>query len=196
MMAMRYLSLIILVALPACTQVVEGAKTVAASGTVAADSTRSKVEELLTYRAPKPPAVPPVPPTYCYRVMQDIVCYKEPKKDARGRLVAFQASQMEGGTPAPLLAEVPPPVMEVKTTVGEASPGMKMPEGSSTSAPVPLMSKPPEKTADAEKVVPEKEEAAQKAKTEKSIQKFANTKPLFVGEGPVVKETSATAPQP
>lgn len=35
----------------------------------------------------------PIPPSYCYRVLQDIVCYSEPLPGAESRLVAAQGTQ-------------------------------------------------------------------------------------------------------
>jgi hypothetical protein len=55
--------------------------------------------------AATPPAAPPVPnavaKSYCYRSMQDVLCYRSPVPGAESRLVAYQGTD----------AEPPPPVI-------------------------------------------------------------------------------------
>lgn len=55
------------------------------------DNTRHRVANYIYDPNRRPPEIPPAPPArYCYRVQTDILCYSEPKADAKNRLVAGQ----------------------------------------------------------------------------------------------------------
>lgn len=97
--------------LPACTSMAEGGEKAAHDSTAAFFETREKLKEMFTYH-PKPKELKPVPTRYCYRVMQDIMCYADPQPGAEGRLVAYQGAvevPIEAADkPAPLARSVAP----------------------------------------------------------------------------------------
>jgi hypothetical protein len=71
---------------------------------------------------PLPEPVPtPVPPSYCYKVWQDIVCYRSPKDDAGTQMVGYQGD-VALTPPPPLLQTEPLPVNRIKKQI-EASTG-------------------------------------------------------------------------
>lgn len=85
-------------ALSACTPVAEGSKKVSENAKANYEALKVQAKEMFTYRPPQPPRSKPLPPTYCYRVMQDITCHATPQPGAEARLVAYQGSvEVDGG---------------------------------------------------------------------------------------------------
>jgi hypothetical protein len=74
------------------------------------------------------PKAPPVKPSYCYRVMQDIICYDNPKPGAESRLVAYQGPGANPPVPsvtppasAVVVEKVEVKKVEVRKTMEETS---------------------------------------------------------------------------
>lgn len=101
----------LLLLLGACTQMVDGGEGGALKTEKSIRDTGEALRNLFTYER-KPTALKAIPSTYCYRVMQDIVCYRDPQPGAEARLVAYQ------GTVA-VAPPIPTPA-EVKKTVATA----------------------------------------------------------------------------
>lgn len=161
--------------LSACTDLQNGGQKATKDFKESLHATAMKVQELMTYHPPAPPEIKAIPPSYCYRVMQDILCYRDPRPGAEGRLVAYQGEV--GAEPAPQAFAADMPVMAVETVqpaAPEAPPAM-MPLAVGSSAPAAA--------------------PAQPEKTAKSMQHFAASKPVFIGAGPAVKASSEPLPE-
>lgn len=70
---------------------------------------------------PAPPTPTPVPPSYCYQVFQDIVCYRDPMPGQTHKLVGYQGENT-----------APPPVAQ--TTTLPMSPIQKLNPGATAAA--------------------------------------------------------------
>lgn len=67
--------------------------------------TAMKLREWWLTPLPNPPT-PPVPPSYCYRVLQDVTCYREPVPALGTTLVGWQG---DGAPPPPAVQTEPLP---------------------------------------------------------------------------------------
>lgn len=132
---------------------------------------QNKFAELLTYHPPSKEKKP-VKPTYCYQVMQDILCYAKPRRGAGQRLVAYQGPAEEA---AELASAEMPEVSVSKTKKEEVSitppAGVEASPGSSVGR------------------------ASDPGRTERSMRRFANMKPLVVEPMPVVAAEEQSTPK-
>lgn len=63
-------------------------------------NTTDKLREIFTYQ-PKKKELKPIPSSYCYRTLLDIICYSEPLPGADDRLVAYQGTVLQQPPPPP-----------------------------------------------------------------------------------------------
>jgi len=111
-------------ALCACTPAQESGKRISNTAKKEYSDTYYKIKDMLTPEPPKNLKEKPAPSRYCYRVMQDIMCYRDPQPGAEMRLVGYQEPYQESGprtasdgpgmsveaayTPAPPIATISP----------------------------------------------------------------------------------------
>lgn len=93
------------ITLAACTPIRDGGEQATRDTAKAIYETKERIRDLVTYR-PKSKALKPVPPSYCYRVMQDILCYRDPQPGAESRLVAYQGTEEVAPEPEPKKLEL------------------------------------------------------------------------------------------
>lgn len=168
MMKTRHIPLLALgvsaLALSACTSLREGSEDALKRTSDSVHETAERVKELLEYH-PKPTARKPVDERYCYRVMQDIMCYREPQMAADDRLVAYQGNAPES-VQAKVKLEKPPELVKPKEDA--------------------KLAKPAEMAA----VQPEPKEAAK----ESFETKLKEMKPLYIAPPPKVAEDTNPTP--
>jgi hypothetical protein len=169
----------------ACTPVAESSKKAGEHVKNNAFALRDHFKDLVTFQ-PKPKQKKPIEPTYCYRVMQDIMCYREPMAGAEGRLVAYQGPgeeavpQDQAGAAQRreqdyAMAVPVTPVAEARTV-----PDVALVRPLDTPAtPSPAYAMPGLKGG-----------APSEERTEKSLEKFADVEPEVVGPLPEVAGTS------
>ncbi|MFO1242181.1 MAG: hypothetical protein U1E36_03135 [Rickettsiales bacterium] len=81
-------------ALTACDSLKENTNRAASDVGTWYDNTRYRVANYIYDPNRRPPEIPPAPPQrFCYRVQTDILCYSEPRADAKNRLVAGQDAE-------------------------------------------------------------------------------------------------------
>lgn len=106
--------------LTACTELVQGGKQMNENIKYNAYEFKETVKELVTYHPPAKPVPKPLPPSYCYKVYQDIMCYREPIPGAERRLVGWQGDNVVEGvavTPPEPVVAVPPSAQETQSAV-------------------------------------------------------------------------------
>lgn len=88
------LSLCMVASLAACDSLKENTNRAAGDVGTWYDNTRYRVANYIYDPNRRPPEIPPAPASrYCYRVQTDILCYSEPRADAKNRLVAGQDAE-------------------------------------------------------------------------------------------------------
>jgi hypothetical protein len=161
-------------ALAACADLREGSLEIKRSVYAHRDTVKELVKP---YPPPPKPGLKPVRDAYCYRVMQDIMCYHEPQPGAEARLVAYQGNEIGGEGVAnsgalPQMAAAVQPVA-VRDTAPRQS-----------SIHVPLLLTPQE---------PPPPAATPEVKPQAKLEEMGP--PVFVGEGPPIKEDATPTPQ-
>lgn len=167
---------IYVLSLAACTPLQEGGQRATFNVKNTVQNAAFVMQDILTYR-PKKPQPKPVPPAYCYRVLQDIVCEGEPQPSAERRLVAYQ-----GPLPHKEVAAVSMPESSIHSSY-DAKPAEVRP------MPVPLVTAEPAPPTSASSLPKEE----QRERTAKSMQRFLNSKPVFIDEPPPVQEQEPPA---
>lgn len=78
--------------LAGCTQLRDGAYKASRDVEREAQQAGKKISDYIQIKPMQeaPPSLKPVPPIYCYRVMQDVVCYNQPVAGSERRLVGKQ----------------------------------------------------------------------------------------------------------
>lgn len=113
---------------------------------------------------PKPGPPQPIAASYCYTVLQDIMCYRKPMPGWEHRLVAYQGTNAPAPPPA-LMEPLPKRQDEIVLAKVEEKPADKKPE----------------ETKDSEKKEPEKKEAPKKTdvKKDEGAKRAEAAKPVF-----------------
>ena len=95
---MKWWPIIMLVALTACTQLVETGNKANSAVRKTIYRSADKVQELTAY-TPEPTAPQPYQTGYCYKASSDIICYELPQPHLTNKLVGFQGAQAYGDMP-------------------------------------------------------------------------------------------------
>lgn len=178
-------------ALSACTGFQENGERAAKNASEAMNNVSHKMRELVTY---KPPVkrYHPVHERYCYRVMQDVLCYREPRPDLGSTFIAYQGNAEvveelpktgslfgnEGTVTGGGVTYTAPPRTETRQLVRtEPEGGMPRPQPRPISAP-------PVKEPGIDKAAPD--DALKKPEISPPS-KFQHLKPIYVPPAPPVK---------
>ncbi len=151
---------------------------------------RDTIKELAKPTPPPPRhgGLKPVREAYCYRVLQDVMCYHQPVAGAEARLVAYQGNAQEefGGEG---VANSKPQDTQMAAAVQPVAVTETGPKESSIH--VPLLVEPQAKPAGP----PPAEEAKADSRAVQSMKKFDSSPAVFVGEGPKVKPDMTPIPE-
>lgn len=117
-----------------CAPAVESAQTLADDLRDNVYATASKVEEWATEPAKPPKTAKDVSNSYCYRALQDILCYRQPMPGWETRLVAYQGTNAPP-PPAYTMELLPQSAADAKAGVGVSKVAASKPVFSSLPAP-------------------------------------------------------------
>lgn len=177
---------------PSVTSLQEGTKEAVQGVKENVDLFTQNMKEAFTYHVPdKTPK--PIPPSYCYHVLQDIMCYHRPIAGAEGRLVGYQGTVEEPEAAKQAAAAVAAPDTPHQAEAAPVAP-VDATSSDKPGSPAAMMQAAVAATSSPQAPTPLTMTDDEKSKAEKSMEHFDSMQPVAVGAGPAVKADSGPTP--